>query len=111
MSPSPACELTAGWRARSGARQVRTAEPGVYEVSVGLWPPTAGLRAELRVDGIAALLLGGDYTPPPAPPPPRSPACGLCCVTLLSLHAGAALTLAAEHAAEGTRAYLGLRKL
>ena len=41
----------------------------------------------------------------------RSEACGLCCLTLLSLHAGAVVALAAEHAAGPTKAYLGLRKL
>ena len=36
---------------------------------------------------------------------------GLCAVSLLSLPAGAAVSLAAEHATRRTKAYLGLRKL
>ena len=34
-------------------------EDGVYEASIGLWPPTPGLRAELRVDNQPAMLVGG----------------------------------------------------
>ena len=41
----------------------------------------------------------------------RSAACGLCCVTMLSLTAGNRLVLVAENASVPVKAYLGLRKL
>ena len=40
--------------------------------------------------------------------PKRSEACGLCCLTLLSLHAHATLKLATKRAPGPTKAYMGL---
>ena len=104
------------WAAHTHA--ITCTEAGVYEVALGLWPPTPGLRAELQVDGRpAAIAAGGDAVGAGASAAglpqtaTRSEACGLCCVTLLSLHAGAVLALAAEHAVGPTKAYLGVKKL
>ena len=91
--------------------QVRCAEAGVYEVACGLWPAAIGMLGELRVDGVPALLLGESANSAPSLPSPRGEAAGLCGISLLSLPAGAAITLAAEHAPGRTKAYLGLRKL
>jgi hypothetical protein len=99
-----------GWRAH--ARELYVEEAGLYEVSVGLWPAVAGLTADLRVDTASVLVFkdeagielegggaaGGEVR-------------GLCRVTMLSLPAGAAVSLAAESSMPRTRAYLALRKL
>ena len=69
------------------------------------------MLGELRVDGVPALLLGESANSAPSLPSPRGEAAGLCGISLLSLPAGAAITLAAEHAPGRTKAYLGLRKL
>ena len=107
-------------------------EPGVYEVAVGLWPPDSALRAELQVDGQTAAVIGGSegggtvvgsgrtgrtsalWTPMASglsDAPKRIEACGLCCLTLLSLHAHATLKLATKRAPGPTKAYMGLRKI
>ena len=95
-----------GWTPR--AHEVNCAAAGVYEVAVGLWPASPGLLAELRVNGATAMLL---TEPPAAQAHLGAEAGGLCAVSLLSLPAGAAVSLAAEHATRRTKAYLGLRKL
>ena len=105
------------WSAHT--QSITTMEAGVYEVGMGLWPPSPGLRAELQVDGRPAALASGTEAvgagaagahglPQSAT---RSEACGLVCITLLSLHAGAVITLATDYAAGPTKAYLGMRKL
>ena len=91
-------------------------EAGVYEVAIGLWPPAPNLRVELQVDRRPAALAdgaGGVGASPASLPSAaaRSEACGLVCITLLSLHTGAVLSLVAEHTAGPTKAYLGVRKL
>ena len=100
-----------GWQ--EGTHELQVGEPGVYELGMGLWPPTPGLQAELRVDGLPAVLVGGAQASVGLPKSEggRSPACGLCCITMLSLNAGARLSLAASSAAGPAKAYLGLRKL
>jgi hypothetical protein len=95
-----------GWIPRT--HEVNCAAAGVYEVAVGLWPASPGLLAELRVNGATAMLL---TEPPAALAHLGAEAGGLCAVSLLSLPAGAAVSLAAEHATRRTKAYLGLRKL
>jgi len=95
-----------GWTPRT--HEVNCAAAGVYEVAVGLWPASPGLLAELRVNGATAMLL---TEPPAALAHLGAEAGGLCAVSLLSLPAGAAVSLAAEHATRRTKAYLGLRKL
>lgn len=97
-----------GWEPH--AHEVRCAEAGVYEVAVGLWPATAGLLAELRVNGATALLIG-EQPPAAAMAHPRGDAAGLCAVSLLSVQAGGVISVAAEHATVRTKVYLGLRKL
>ena len=108
------------FRWAEGVTEIKVVEPGVYEVGLGLWPPCAGLMAELRVDGLPAVLIGGSHAAGEAlgmPPAGlqgeahRSAACGLCCVTMLSLTAGNRLVLVAENASVPVKAYLGLRKL
>jgi chromosome segregation ATPase len=100
-----------GWQ--EGTHELQVGEPGVYELGMGLWPPTPGMQAELRVDGLPAVLVGGAQASVGLPKSEggRSPACGLCCITMLSLNAGARLSLAATSAAGPAKAYLGLRKL
>ena len=105
------------WTANS--QSVTTLEAGVYEVGIGLWPPTPGMHAELLVDGRPAALASGSEADGSAAANShglplstgRSEACGLVCITLLSLHAGAVLTLGVEQATKPTKAYLGLHKL
>ena len=108
------------WSAR--ATELGCEDAGLYEVSVGVWPASKQLGAELRVNGAVAVVLqdaaaaalrqaaaaqkGGAARARVA-----SEAAGLCAVTVLSLPAHATLAVAVENATSRTRSFLGLRKL
>ena len=90
------------------AHEIRCTEAGLYEATVGLWPPTAGLLGDLRVSGATALLLEEQRTQMHHT---YGEAAGLCAISLLSIPAGATISLAVEHTTLRTKAFLGLRKL
>ena len=100
-----------GWRERSS--EIGVADPGLYELVLGIWPRGAA-RMELRVDGRAALALPADRR---FPPPgvggggASEEIVGLTTTTVVSLPAQAMLSVAVEGAAPSSRCLIGLRRL
>ena len=107
-----------GWLA--GSHELTVAEPGLYELSAGLWPGLAS-RAEVRVNSTPAIELakpalvgaasaggggGGSMLRMGA-----AEIAGLCVVCVVALPPRAVLSLAAQGATPHSRAFLGLRKL
>ena len=75
-------------------------------------PATAGLAAEVRLGGKSVLVFAdAPLGPAHGGGAPGGEVRGLCRVTMLSLGAGALVSLAADGALPRTRAYMALRKL